>query len=72
MEPAASARLMGLNEDEAALRDAVPLTAPGDPGPVCKVFLAYKRLATLAIPAAERAGGSVRCTMAGIQLTPRA
>lgn len=44
---AASVRLMGRNEDEKALRDAVLLTAPGDdPGPAGKVFLAYKRIAT--------------------------
>lgn len=37
-------RLMGRNEEEAALRDAVLLTAPGDdPGPAGRVFLAYKR-----------------------------
>ncbi len=37
---------MGRNEDEAALRDAVLLTAAGDdPGPAGRVFLAYKRLA---------------------------
>lgn len=39
-------RLLGRNEDEKALRDAVLLTAPGgDPGPAGKVFLAFKRLA---------------------------
>ena len=44
---AAAVRLMGRNEEEAALRDAVLLTAVGDdPGPAGKVFLAYKRLAT--------------------------
>lgn len=38
-------RLMGRNEDEHALRDALLLTAAGDdPGPAGKVFLAYKRL----------------------------
>lgn len=43
---AAAVRLMGRNEDENALRDAVLLTAAGDdPGPAGKVFLAYKRLA---------------------------
>ena len=42
-----AARLMGRNEDEAALRDAVLLTATGgDPGPAGKVFLATKRLST--------------------------
>ncbi|YBV93991.1 DUF1403 family protein (plasmid) [Phyllobacteriaceae bacterium JZ32] len=42
-----AARLMGRNEDEAALRDAFLLTALGDdPGPAGKVFLAYKRIAT--------------------------
>ncbi len=40
-------RLMRRNEDEAALRDVVLLTAVGDdPGPAGKVFLAYKRLST--------------------------
>ncbi|NGO66764.1 DUF1403 family protein [Rhizobium daejeonense] len=35
-------RLMGRNEEEAALRDAVLLTMRGDdPGPAGKVFLAY-------------------------------
>ena len=44
---AIAVRLMGRNEDEAALRDAVLLTAVGDdPGPAGKVFLAYKRIAT--------------------------
>jgi len=43
----AAVRLTGRNEDEAALRDAVLLTAAGDdPGPAGKMFLAYKRLAT--------------------------
>lgn len=42
-----AARLMGRNEDEAALRDAILLTAAGDdPGPAGKVFLATKRLST--------------------------
>jgi len=44
---AATVRLMGRNEDETALRDAVLLTAPGDdPGPVGRMLLAYKRLAS--------------------------
>ncbi|WP_434730622.1 DUF1403 family protein [Rhizobium binae] len=44
---AAAVRLMGRNEDEHALRDAVLLTAVGDdPGPAGKVFSAYKRIAT--------------------------
>ena len=44
---AAAVRLMGRNEDEKALRDAVLLTAAGDdPGPAGRVFLTYKRLAT--------------------------
>lgn len=44
---AVAVRLMGRNEDEHALRDAVLLTAAGDdPGPAGKVFLAYKRIAT--------------------------
>ncbi|MHB0952804.1 MAG: DUF1403 family protein [Allorhizobium sp.] len=38
-------RLMGRNEDEHALRDALLLTAAGDdPGPAGRVFLAYKRI----------------------------
>nr|WP_234907275.1 DUF1403 family protein [Rhizobium rhizogenes] len=42
---AAAVRLMGRSEDEAGLRDAVLLTAPGDdPGPAGKVFSAYERL----------------------------
>lgn len=44
---AAAVRLMGRNEDEAGLRDAVLLTAAGDdPGPAGKVFSAYKRITT--------------------------
>lgn len=44
---AVAVRLMARNEDEAALRDAVLLTAAGnDPGPAGKVFLAFKRVAT--------------------------
>lgn len=40
-----TARLMGRGEDEAALRDAVLLTAPGDDaGPAGKVFLAFRLL----------------------------
>jgi len=43
---AAAVRLIGRNEDEAALRDAVLLTAAGDdPGPAGRVVLAYKRIA---------------------------
>lgn len=43
---AAAVRLMGRNEDEHALRDALLLAAPGDdPGPAGKVLLAYKRMA---------------------------
>lgn len=39
-------RLMGQNEDEAGLRDAVLLTAAGDdPGPTGNLLLAFKRLA---------------------------
>jgi hypothetical protein len=42
---AVAVRLMGRNEDEKALRDAVLLTAAGDdPGPAGKLFLAFKRL----------------------------
>ncbi|WLS00837.1 DUF1403 family protein [Shinella sumterensis] len=44
---AVAVRLMARNEGEAALRDAVLLTAAGnDPGPAGKVFLAFKRVAT--------------------------
>jgi hypothetical protein len=44
---AVAVRLMGRNEDEAALRDALLLTATGDdPGPAGKVFLATKRVST--------------------------
>lgn len=44
---AVAIRLAGRSEDEAALRDAVMLTAAGDePGPAGAVFLAFKRLAT--------------------------
>ncbi|OHV80408.1 DUF1403 family protein [Ensifer sp. LCM 4579] len=44
---AVAVRLIGRNEDEKALRDAVLLTAPGDdPGPAGKVYLGYKRLAS--------------------------
>jgi len=44
---AVAVRLMGRGEDEAALRDAVLLTAAGDdPGPAGKVFLATRRLST--------------------------
>ena len=43
---AVAARLMGRNEDQSGLRDAVLLTATGDdPGPDGKMFLAFKRLA---------------------------
>jgi hypothetical protein len=42
---AAAVRLMGRNEDEHALRDAVLLTAAGDdPGPAGKVFLATQKV----------------------------
>jgi Protein of unknown function (DUF1403) len=42
---AVAVRLLGRSEDEAALRDAVLLTAPGDdPGPAGKVFWAFKSL----------------------------
>jgi hypothetical protein len=44
---AVAVRLMGRNEDEAALRDALLLTAAGDdPGPAGRVLLAYKRVST--------------------------
>jgi len=44
---AVAVRLMGRNEDEAALRDAVLLTAAGDdPGPAGRMLFAYKKLAT--------------------------
>jgi len=43
---AAAVRLMGREEEEAALRDAVLLTPPGgDPGPAGRVVLAFERLA---------------------------
>lgn len=42
---AGAVRLMGRNEDEADLRDAVLLTAAGDdPGPAGKLFLGFKRM----------------------------
>lgn len=38
-------RMMGRNEDEAGLRDAVLLTSPGDdPGPAGKLFLATQKM----------------------------
>lgn len=46
---AATARQMGRTEDEAALRDAVLLTRPGDflsVGPAGRLLLAWRRLAT--------------------------
>ena len=44
---AVAIRLMGRSEDEAALRDALLLTAAGDdPGPTGRVLLATKRLST--------------------------
>ena len=44
---AGAVRLMGRSEDEAAVRDALLLTATGDdPGPAGRVFLATKRLST--------------------------
>lgn len=44
---AVAVRMIGRNEDEHALRDAVLLTAAGDdPGPDGRVFLAFKRLAS--------------------------
>jgi hypothetical protein len=44
---AAAVRLMGRNEEEHALRDAVLLTAAGDdPGPAGKVVLAYKSISS--------------------------
>lgn len=44
---AVAVRLMGRNEEEAALRDAVLLTASSDdPGPAGTVCLGYKRLAS--------------------------
>lgn len=47
----AAARLMGRNEDEHALRDAVLLTASGDdPGPAGKLFLAMQKVS-------DRSGG---------------
>ncbi len=52
---AVTARMLGRNEDEHALRDAVLLTAAGDdPGPAGKLFLAtrmlVRRTGTLATP----------------------
>lgn len=42
---ATAVRLMGRNEEEASLRDAVLLTSMGDdPGPAGRVLLAYQRL----------------------------
>jgi hypothetical protein len=42
---AAAVRLMGRNEDEHALRDAVLLTAAGDdPGPAGNLFLAMQKV----------------------------
>ncbi|MCO6188660.1 DUF1403 family protein [Rhizobium sp. L1K21] len=42
---ASAVRLMGRNADEAALRDAVLLTAAGDdPGPAGNIYLAFKRV----------------------------
>jgi hypothetical protein len=42
---AVAVRLMGRNEDEKVLRDAVLLTEAGDdPGPAGKLYLAFKRL----------------------------
>ncbi|MBC7285939.1 DUF1403 family protein [Hoeflea sp.] len=42
---AAAVQLMGRNEDEHALRDAVLLTAPGsDPGPAGNLFLAMQKV----------------------------
>jgi len=42
---AVSATMLGRNEEEAAIRDAVLLTAPGDdPGPAGKLFLATRML----------------------------
>ncbi len=43
---AVAARMLGRNEDEQALRDAILLTTPGDnPGPAGKLFLATRLLA---------------------------
>ncbi|SON58509.1 hypothetical protein HDIA_P0100 (plasmid) [Hartmannibacter diazotrophicus] len=42
-----AARFLGRREDEAAIRDAVLLTAPGDdPGPAGNAFWAFKKLGT--------------------------
>ncbi|SDH01959.1 Protein of unknown function [Sulfitobacter delicatus] len=52
----AAVRLLGRGADEAALRDAVALTAPGDdPGPAGRVLLATKRLSARN-PASPRKG----------------
>lgn len=43
---ASAIRLIGRNEEQAALRDAILLTAPGDdPGPAGKLALAFQKLA---------------------------
>jgi len=48
---AAAVKWAGLTEDEAAIRDAVLLTAPGDdPGPAGRVFLAVQKLAARSAP----------------------
>jgi hypothetical protein len=50
----AAVRLMGRTEDEAALRDAVLLRAPGDDaGPAGNIFLAYKKLSAHTIQPSE-------------------
>ncbi|AQS65431.1 MULTISPECIES: DUF1403 family protein [Rhizobium/Agrobacterium group] len=42
---AVAARMLGRNEEETAIRDAILLTAPGnDPGPAGKLFLAIRML----------------------------
>jgi hypothetical protein len=48
---AAAVKWMGRTEDEAAIRDAVLLAAPGDdPGPAGRVFLAIQKLAARPAP----------------------
>ena len=57
---AVAARLMGRNEAEHALRDAVLLTAAGDDsGPAGKLFLAYKRIASRKPEISSKYGGEL-------------
>jgi hypothetical protein len=48
---AAAVKWTGRSEDEAAIRDAVLLAAPGDdPGPAGRVFLTFQKLAARSAP----------------------